>query len=60
MILVLWPSVADRVVVMYRGKIVEQGKVREIFQNPSHPYVKRIVGLQTDARYQISDPAHRG
>lgn len=31
------------VVVMYLGKIVEQGPVREIFHNPSHPYTKGLL-----------------
>ncbi len=36
-------EMADYVVVMYAGKVIEQGTVREIFQNPLHPYT---VGLQ--------------
>lgn len=35
-------EVADRVLVMYGGQIVEQGTVRDIFTNPKHPYT---VGL---------------
>ena len=48
-------GVADRVVVMYRGKIVEQGKVREIFQNPSHPYVKGLLACRPtlETKYRI-------
>ncbi len=48
-------NVADRVVVMYRGKIVEQGKVRDIFQNPSHPYVKGLLACRPtlDTKYRI-------
>lgn len=33
-------ELADRVVVMYKGKIVEQGTVLAIFSNPQHPYTK--------------------
>ena len=39
-------EVADRVVVMYRGKVVEQGTVRELFKNPSHPYVKGLLACR--------------
>jgi peptide/nickel transport system ATP-binding protein len=34
---------ADRVAVMYRGRIVEQAPVREIFRNPQHPYTKGLL-----------------
>ncbi|TWT25083.1 ABC transporter ATP-binding protein [Planomicrobium sp. CPCC 101110] len=35
-------EVCDRVIVMYAGKIVEEGPVLELFQNPTHPYT---IGL---------------
>lgn len=34
---------ADRVLVMYCGKIVEKGTVEEIFENPWHPYTKGLI-----------------
>ncbi|MDH5543047.1 MAG: ABC transporter ATP-binding protein [Nitrospinota bacterium] len=34
---------AQRIVVMYAGKIMETGKVTEIFENPSHPYTKCLM-----------------
>lgn len=37
-------SVAKRVAVMYGGKIVELGKVDEIFYNPKHPYTWGLLG----------------
>ncbi|MEG6520530.1 ABC transporter ATP-binding protein [Desulfotomaculum sp. 1211_IL3151] len=37
-------EMADRVLVMYAGKIVEEGQVRDIFKNPLHPYTKGLLG----------------
>lgn len=34
---------AERVVVMFRGKIVEQGPAKEILDNPQHPYTQSLV-----------------
>ena len=36
-------EMADEVVVMYAGRVIEKGTVREIFNNPLHPYT---IGLQ--------------
>ncbi|GIO21520.1 ABC transporter ATP-binding protein [Oceanobacillus sp. J11TS1] len=36
-------EVADRVVVMYAGKVVEQGTVEEIFTDPKHPYTRGLL-----------------
>jgi peptide/nickel transport system ATP-binding protein len=36
-------ELADDVVVMYMGSIVEKGTVREVLQNPSHPYTKALL-----------------
>lgn len=36
-------SMADRVAVMYAGKVVETGTVEEIFYKPSHPYTKALL-----------------
>jgi len=36
-------QVADRVVVMYAGRVVEQGPAREVFARPSHPYTRGLL-----------------
>lgn len=36
-------QIADRIYVMYLGKIVEEGKVRDVFGNPKHPYTKDLI-----------------
>jgi peptide/nickel transport system ATP-binding protein len=52
-------EMADYVVVMYAGRVVEKGTVRDIFSNPSHPYTiglmasKPVVGKQVDRLYSI-------
>lgn len=39
-------ELADKVIVMYKGKIVEQGAVLEIFSNPQHPYTKGLLACR--------------
>ena len=52
-------GMADYVVVMYAGRVVDKGTVREIFRNPAHPYTlglmasKPVVGKRTDTLYSI-------
>ncbi|SIR58268.1 peptide/nickel transport system ATP-binding protein [Haladaptatus litoreus] len=36
-------EIADRVVVMYAGKVMERGDVRAIFDQPSHPYTQALL-----------------
>ncbi len=45
-------EMADEVVVMYAGKIIEKGTVREIFNDPKHPYT---IGLQKSKPLITSD-----
>jgi peptide/nickel transport system ATP-binding protein len=37
-------EVADRVVVMYAGKVMEKGDVFDLFERPSHPYTRALLG----------------
>ena len=52
-------EMADYVVVMYAGRIVEQGTAEEIFAHPAHPYTiglmasKPVVGRQVEKLYSI-------
>ena len=52
-------EMADYVVVMYAGRVVEKGTAEEIFENPCHPYTiglmasKPVVGKQVDELYSI-------
>lgn len=39
-------EIADRVVVMFRGDIVETGPTREIFSNPKHPYTRALLNCR--------------
>ena len=39
-------ELADRIVVMYRGKIVEQGNTHDLLKNPRHPYVKGLLACR--------------
>ena len=36
-------GIADRVAVMYRGKIVEHGTTAEVLRNPQHPYTRALI-----------------
>jgi peptide/nickel transport system ATP-binding protein len=37
-------DIADRVVVMEKGELVETGTVRDVYKNPTHPYTKKLIG----------------
>jgi peptide/nickel transport system ATP-binding protein len=39
-------EIADRVVVMYKGKIAEQGALRQVMQQPRHPYTKALLACR--------------
>lgn len=46
-------EIADRVLVMYKGDIVEEGRIHDIFANPQHPYTKGLLACRPplDVRY---------
>lgn len=61
-------EIADRVVVMYAGRVVEQGTPEELFHHPRHPYtqgllasIPRVVGRRTrllpSVRGSVPEPA---
>jgi peptide/nickel transport system ATP-binding protein len=39
-------EIADKVAVMFRGKVVEYGPVLDIFENPQHPYTKGLLNCR--------------
>jgi peptide/nickel transport system ATP-binding protein len=47
-------EVADRVIVMYKGRIVEQGSVLDIFSNPQHPYTKGLLACRPPLGKRLS------
>src|SRR3712207_4015379 len=48
---------SDRVVVLYRGRVVESGPAREIFERPKHEYTQRLVAsiLRADRRVALPE-----
>src|SRR3954447_5483889 len=41
-------NLADRVAVMYAGRIIEQGTAQELFFNPAHPYTRHLIAAAPD------------
>ena len=48
-------SIADRVMVMYGGQIVEQAPVRELFANPQHPYTRALLAAMPSVRRERTE-----
>lgn len=52
-------NIADRVAVMYLGRIVETGPAEEILHNPKHPYTKALLSVVPETR-EIEQQILRG
>jgi peptide/nickel transport system ATP-binding protein len=46
--------ICDRIAIMYLGKIVEIGELKEVFTNPQHPYTRALLSA-----VPVPDPRHR-
>ncbi|WP_396278077.1 ABC transporter ATP-binding protein [Glutamicibacter creatinolyticus] len=48
---------AEKVVVMYKGRVVESGPALELLRNPQHPYTKRLIAKAPSLASQRVDPS---
>ncbi|RUM58248.1 MAG: ABC transporter ATP-binding protein [Persephonella sp.] len=48
-------NISDRIIVLYRGKIMEQGRTKDILTSPLHPYTKMLI-----ASLPVNHPKDRG
>lgn len=46
-------ELADKVLVMYKGSIVEQGSTKAIFNSPQHNYTKALIGARPSTEYRL-------
>lgn len=53
-------EIADRVIVMYKGKVVEQGSVQQVYQSPTHPYTKELLGYRNALQHDKALSAATG
>lgn len=51
-------GLADRLMVMYAGRIVEQGGLDEVYRNPLHPYTRALLGSMPETPGGIVDKHH--
>ncbi|HSN02104.1 MAG TPA: ABC transporter ATP-binding protein [Acidimicrobiales bacterium] len=49
--------VADRMIVLYAGRIVEEGLTEEVISSPQHPYTRLLMSTAPDPRLPLSDDA---
>ncbi len=43
-------DIADKIVVMYKGEMVEQGTAKEVLQSPQHPYTKALLACRPSGK----------
>jgi peptide/nickel transport system ATP-binding protein len=46
-------EIADRVLVMYKGEVVEEATVKILFSHPNHPYTKGLLACRPSADYHL-------
>lgn len=46
-------EIADRVLVMYKGEVVEQGEVKQIFKHPQHSYTKGLLACRPSVKLHL-------
>lgn len=46
-------EIAERVVVMYKGEVVEQGSVKDIFDRPQHPYTRGLLACRPSHTHRL-------
>lgn len=51
-------EIADRIVVLYAGRVVEQGSTRQVLKSPRHPYTRGLIG--STPPFVRADPGVRG
>ncbi len=47
---------SDRINVMYGGRLVEQGKIKDVFTQPFHPYTRALLDSRCDYTVDINKP----
>ncbi|KOF14067.1 ABC transporter ATP-binding protein [Ensifer adhaerens] len=52
-------EIADRVVVMEKGELVEAGTVRDVYKNPQHPYTRKLIAA-APGKGKMHSPGGRG
>lgn len=49
----LMSEIADELLVMYQGDIVEQGSAKQLFENPQHPYTKGLLACRPSPKRSL-------